>query len=90
VSALLDFIKDYFSNRNTYLRRMAEALERIAPLPEEPIALTPDEEVSYVDEEKMAQRDLAEEAHLIEQWLAEHPEAQEEVEEEEGKEDVRS
>lgn len=78
MSTLLDLIKDYFSNRNTYLRRIAEALERIAPLPEEPVALTPDEEVSYVDEEKMAQRDLAEEAHMIEQWLAEHPEAQEE------------
>lgn len=65
------------------LERIASALERIAPLPEEPVELKPEEAVSYVDEERIAQMELAEEMHKLQEWLDAHPEEQAEA-------DVRS
>lgn len=65
---------DAWSIRNRALIRIADALERIAPLPEEPVALSPEDAVSYVDEEKIAERELAEEVGALEEWLREHPE----------------
>ncbi len=60
---------------STMLRRIAEALERIAPLPEDaPAELKPEDAVSYVDEEKQAQRELAEEAGAMQAYMAAHPE----------------
>lgn len=64
----------------TQLRRIADALEQLLPAPSEPEALTPEEAVSYVDDEKIAQQELAEEAGLMEQWLRDHPEQVEDVE----------
>jgi hypothetical protein len=68
---------DAWSTRNHELRRIADALERIAPEPGEAVTLTPEEQVSYVDEEKIAQQELAEEMGEAERWLREHPEQEE-------------
>ncbi len=64
----------------TQLRRIADALEQLIEPPAEPEALTPEEAVSYVDDEKIAQQELAEEAGLLELWLKEHPEQVEDTE----------
>lgn len=48
------------------LKRIADALERIAPEPGEPVDLTPEDAVSYVDEEKMAKLEIAEEMGELE------------------------
>ena len=40
------------------LRRIADALEAMAPPAQEPVELKPDEAVTYVDEEKIAQDEL--------------------------------
>ena len=64
----------------TQLRRIAEALESLIPPPGETVDLKPEEAVTYVDEERDAQREMAEEAHRLNEWLA----AQEEDETPEG------
>ena len=51
------------------LRRIADALERIAPEPEQPEELSPTDAVSYTDENIMAERDLAERLGKVKQWL---------------------
>ena len=66
-----------WSTRNHELKRIADALERIAPEPDAPVALTPEEQVSYVDEEKIAQQELADEMGEADRWLREHPEQEE-------------
>ncbi len=59
------------------IRRIADALERAFPpvlySPAE-ADMKPEDQVTYVDEEKMAQDEAREQASAIEQWLAEHPE----------------
>ena len=61
------------------LRRIADALEQLAPPVPEPVELTPDQAVSYVDEEKIARQEMAEELGEVERFLA----AQAELEEDE-------
>ena len=58
------------------LSRIAEALERAYPplVTQSTEEMKPEDVVSYVDEEKMAQDEAREQASAIEQWLAEHPE----------------
>ncbi len=71
---------DVWSTRNRELRRIADALDRIAPLPTEAVELKPEEAVTYADDLRMAQREQAEEAGQLEQWLAEHAEELEQAE----------
>ncbi len=61
------------------LRRIADALERAWPPLAETIEteMKPEDQVTYVDEEKMAQDEAREQASAIEQWLAEHPDQRE-------------
>lgn len=65
-----------------YLSRIAAALERIAPEPAVAEAITPEEAVTYVDEEALAKQEAIDElgadAKRIEEWLREHPEEVEE------------
>ena len=56
------------------LRRIADALEAVIPPPAEAVELKPEEAVTYADDARMAQREQAEEAGQLEQWLAEHAE----------------
>jgi len=64
---------------STMLRRIAEALERIAPLPDDlPAELKPEDAVSYVDEQKLAEQELAREAGAWREYMAAHPEEFEE------------
>ncbi len=64
------------------LRRCADALERIAPLPEDaPAELKPEDAVSYVDEQKLAEQEMAREAGAWREYMAAHPEEFEENEE---------
>lgn len=60
------------------LTRIADALDRIAPAPEsEPVPLKPEDAVSYVDEQRMAEREQAEQMNELARWLREHPELDE-------------
>jgi len=59
------------------LRRIADALEQLVPPPLEPVALTPDEAVSYVDEDKIARQEMAEELGEVERFLAAQAELEE-------------
>src|SRR5947208_6322023 len=77
---LLDIARDYFVSRNTYLRRIAEALERIAPIADAPVELKPEDAVTYADDVRMAQREQAEEAGQLERWMTEHAEELEQAE----------
>lgn len=61
----------------TYLRRIAEALEAMNPPLQEPEALNPDEAVTYVDEEVMAERELREELNAVEKAYREQREREE-------------
>lgn len=64
------------------LTRIADALDRIAPLPDADVPPVPPEEaVTYTDENLIAQREQAEEMHVLEKWLEQHPEFREDVEE---------
>lgn len=63
---------------NRELARIADALERIAPLPETPVELKPEEAVSYVDEDAIALREAAEEVDRMHAYVQEHPEEFEE------------
>ena len=61
------------------LKRIADALDRIAPLPEaDAPELKPEEAVAYVDEDAMARREeldaLGADASRLRQWIDEHPE----------------
>jgi hypothetical protein len=61
------------------LMRIADALDRIAPLPDEPAAdLKPEDAVQYVNEEAMdraeALREMGEEAKALSDYAAAHPE----------------
>lgn len=69
------------------IRRIADALERAYPPTPvtEDVELKPEEAVSYVDEEKMAQQELKEQSSAIEQWLAEHPIEEEDVQPEDSR-----
>lgn len=60
---------EILTTRNNQLERIAAALERIAPLPEEPVELKPEDAVSYVDEEKIAKAELAEEMGEIDRYM---------------------
>lgn len=63
------------------LTRIADALDRIAPLPEADVPEVPAAEaVTYTDDALIAQREQAEEMHALEKWLDEHPEFREETE----------
>jgi hypothetical protein len=66
------------------LTRIADALDRIAPLPEEAVSLKPEEAVTYTDEEAIAKQEeideLGADAKRISEWLREHPEFSEEEE----------
>lgn len=64
----------------TQLRRIADALDQLIEPPAEAEALTPEDAVSYVDDEKIAQQELAEEAGLMGQWMRDHPEQVDEAE----------
>ena len=68
-----------------YLSRIAAALERIAPEPAEAEVLTPAEAVTYVDEEALAKQEAIDElgadAQRINEWLKEHPEFEDALEE---------
>lgn len=77
-----------FVNRNRQLARIADALERIAPEPESPVQLKPDEQVTYVDEEHDALREQREEASALARHLEEHPEEAEVLREGYGEGDV--
>lgn len=68
-----------------YLRRIADALERIAPLPDDSAAsLKPEEAVSYASDESLTRQheidELGEDARRLEDWLREHPEERETLE----------
>ena len=60
------------------LERIASALERIAPEESEAVEIKPEEAVTYLDEEKLAEKEeadaLSEDAKRLRQWLDEHPE----------------
>ena len=60
-----------------YLRRIAEALEQIAPPPSEAVELKPDEAITYYDEQRAAERDEAERLHRLAEYIEAHPELQE-------------
>ncbi len=64
-----------FRDRNRELRRIADALDRIAPLPEEDTPeLKPEEAVTYADEAELARQEQVEQAGELARWLEEHPE----------------
>lgn len=68
------------------LRRIADALDRIAPLPEpSDETLKPEEAVTYVDEDALAKQEAIDElgadAQRINEWLKEHPEFEDALEE---------
>lgn len=65
------------------LRRIADCLETLYPLPQELTALNPDEAVTYVDEEAMAERELREEVDAVAKAYREQRE-REEAEEADG------
>lgn len=48
------------------LKRIADALERIAPEPEAPVELAPEDAVTYFDEEKAAKQEIADEMGELE------------------------
>ena len=57
------------------VRRCADALEAIAGPPPEPIEeLKPADAVTYVDEERDAEREEAERLQKLGEWLQDHPE----------------
>lgn len=62
----------------TYLRRIAEALEAMNPPPAEPMDIKPEEAVTYVDEEAMAERELREELNAVERAYREQREREQE------------
>jgi beta-lactamase class A len=63
-----------WSLRNRQLTRIADALDRIAPLPEPTTDVKPEDAVTYVDEEVMAQQDEAEEIGELARYMQEHSE----------------
>ena len=65
------------------LRRIADALEVLVPPPQEATEITPDEAVTYVDEEAMAERELREEVDAVAKAYREQRE-REEAEEADG------
>jgi len=67
-----------------HLRRIADALEQLIPPPQEAESLTPEEQVSYVDEDKIAELEFAEEAGVLDAYLQEHPELVEQEDEDGG------
>ena len=77
---------------NHALDRIAAALERIAPEPAPPVALKPEEQVTYVDEQADAQREEQEAVDALAKYMSEHPtgEEVEEVPEGWGEGDVRN
>lgn len=59
------------------LRRIADSLEQLIPPLQEPEMLNPDEAVTYVDEEAMAERELREELDAVERAYREAREREE-------------
>lgn len=73
----LTFTTD-FASIKPILLRIADALDRIAPLPEAADeTLKPEEAVTYVDEEALAKQEAIDElgadARRIEEWLRDNP-----------------
>ena len=66
------------------LRRIADALEQLTPPIPESVELKPDEAVSYVDEEKIAKQEMAEELGEVERFLAAQAELEEDERRNEG------
>ena len=78
-----------FATRNRHLDRIATALERIAPEPEPPVDLKPEEAVTYVDEQADALREMREDGDRLQKYLRDHPEEEAALEEGFGEGDVR-
>lgn len=73
----LTFTTD-FASIKPILLRIADALDRIAPLPEAADeTLKPEEAVTYVDEEALTKQEAIDElgadARRIEEWLRDNP-----------------
>lgn len=76
----MGFLADLLQARRSLVyqtKRIADALDRIAPPAGDPDPIKPEEAVDYVDEERMAKREMAEEMNELERWLREHPEEEE-------------
>lgn len=73
--SLLTVVADVLGVR-TELRRIADALERMAPMPDAtPVeAIPPEEAVTYVNEEEMTKQELREQMSVLERARQEHPE----------------
>ena len=73
--SLFTFVADVIGVR-TELRRIADALERMAPVPNAtpPDTIPPEEAVTYVDEEEMTRQELREQMSVLERARQEHPE----------------
>jgi hypothetical protein len=65
------------------LTRIADALDRLIPMEPIPENVSPEEAVTYVDEQAIARQEeldeMGEEARRLEEWLREHPEEAEDV-----------
>lgn len=73
--SLFTFVADVLGVR-AELRRIADALERMAPMPDAtPVeAIPPEEAVTYVNEEEMTKQELREQMSVLERARQEHPE----------------